>query len=99
MEIYTELACRVYRPEYVEQSALPSSATDLGLFSSMLSDRASVSIMSPSPVDAYLRRHQQVYFVARDAEPWTEPKGDETATRCASDPQVQAAVAKLSASA
>ncbi|KZP29860.1 MFS general substrate transporter [Athelia psychrophila] len=99
VEIYTELACRVYRPEYLEQYTLPSSTTGHGLFSPLPSDRASLSILSLSfsPVDAYLRRHQQVYFVARDAETHTKPEGNGTTNQCASDPQVQAAVAKLSA--
>ena len=102
IEIYTILACSVHKPEYTmylklsKQLGLPyiEDASDLlvsnALFGSVASPLMPVNVASEGNI-------AHIYFAdLPDASNGTD-SGDKSLNRCASDPEVQAAVAKLTA--
>jgi hypothetical protein len=100
IEIYTILACRVHKPEYTMHLApsnlfrLPPSDTDSGLLNSKLTPGPWTSPLIPINIASQWEL-AHIYFsslpeTANDTE-------SEIENRCASDPDVQAAVARLTA--
>lgn len=85
VEVYTQLACRVHKPEYFPGS--PSSVFSQPLISHV----ARVSITSPTKTGAV---GDPSYLFIPNAT-YEDP---ETRKKCATDPDVQAKVARLSAS-
>ena len=98
VEIYTILACQVYKPEYVGTSVHQSSITHRMHFVPP-SRRTSPPLSTLSALNINLRHEEPIYFVTRDSETESEAEGTTgSSNRCARDPEVQAAVAELSAS-
>ena len=98
IEIYTILACSAYKPEYTMHLDL---SKQLGLpyvehnISKPLPDFGT-SLFIPTTV-ASERESTRIYFTSSPDESNYNESDDRRSDRCASDPAVQAAVAKLTA--
>lgn len=100
IEMYTMLACSVHKPDIFRQNF---PGVELGLQSFAVSDVKALNLSAPntSPVIEIPVHLPQVPATNTDADDRDEPAPDppKRGNQCASDPVVQAAVAKLTAGA